>query len=145
MADSDSTTTFVYFITADFEHVKIGVTNDLMARLRELQTAHYQEIHLLYTIECRSREHAFELEAALHSFYRAAHVKNEWFKISMLQMSTDINFMMLLSGNTTIRQHARHHYLFMPVPYVDVRDLMNQLTSPIDMPLPPGKEEGGHD
>lgn len=135
MSAQDHTTSFVYFITTDFEHVKIGVTGDLAGRLRKLQTAHYQEVHLLFTVECQSREHALEIEAGLHRFYGKFHIRNEWFEISRLQLSNDIRLLALLSGGTTFRRHSNDGLLY-GAPYIDVRDFMHETATRLSVSPP---------
>lgn len=137
MSTQDRTTAFVYFITVDLEHIKIGATRDLGARLREFQTAHHQEVQVLYTIECQSREHALELEATLHSFYSRFRVRNEWFKIPLLQISSDIQLMVLLSKGATIRRHSYHTYLSRAVPHIDAHFFVKDLAYGKDMSPPP--------
>lgn len=143
MATNDRTTTFVYFITVDSHYVKIGVTGDLVTRLRRLQTAHHQEVQLLYTIECETRERALELEAALHDFYHAAHVRNEWFKISSFDLFHDIRLMVsLLSNGVAVRNHFNPNFIFRrEVTYVDVRDLARELTPRLSVSPPMNEDE----
>lgn len=132
MSTQDRTTTFVYFITADSEYVKIGVTHDLVTRLRKLQTANHHKIQLLYTIECETRERALKLEATLHSHYHAYHVRNEWFKMSPFKIMDDILLMAkLLENGTSIRRHSYWNTLrSKSVPLVDVYDLMRMVSLP---------------
>lgn len=103
MATSNSTpspfnpqSTYVYFIAAGSTPIKIGVSNDPAARLRDLQTAHYQKLHLLYTIECADRAQAFELETAFHRWYDEAHIQNEWYGISPKKIADDIHLLITL-------------------------------------------------
>jgi len=106
MATSDSTTTFVYFISAGSSPIKIGVATDPSARMRDLQTAHYQQLHLLYTIACASREHAFELEKAFHRWYDDVQIRNEWFNLTPQKIGDDINLLMSLSQGVTYERHT---------------------------------------
>lgn len=53
--------TYVYFISAGSNPIKIGVSDDPEGRLTSLQTAHYKRLHLLFVIACASREDAFKL------------------------------------------------------------------------------------
>jgi len=140
MSTQNHTTSFVYFITTDFEHVKIGVTGDIVGRLRKLQTAHYQEVHLLFTVECQSREHALEIEKGLHSFYSKCRIRSEWFKISRLELSHHIRLLALLSGGTTFRRHSNDGLLY-GAPYIDIRDLMHEPTTRLNVPPPTNEDE----
>lgn len=73
----------VYVIQARGKHgrkqIKIGHTNNVVVRLKALQTAHASPLKLLYTIPCDSREEAIKLEQSLHTRYWRKHVGGEWF------------------------------------------------------------------
>lgn len=73
---------FVYFIAAGSTPIKIGVSDNPADRLSALQTAHYQQLHLIYTIECRTRAAAFEVESAFHRWYEELNIRNEWFRLT---------------------------------------------------------------
>jgi len=89
--------TFVYFISAGATPIKIGVSYDPAERLAALQTAHYQKLSLLYTIECKERSQAFELESAFHRWYDDAHVRNEWFNLTPKQIANDVRLLTKLA------------------------------------------------
>lgn len=73
--------TYVYFIQAGKGHIKIGVSKDPEARLRELQVgASGRELVLLATLPFRSREEAFEMEKYLHAELAKFRINGEWFK-----------------------------------------------------------------
>lgn len=102
-----SQSTFVYFISSGSTPIKIGVSNDPAARLSELQTAHYQKLHLLYTVECASRAQAFELEKAFHRWYDEKRIRNEWYDLTPAQITSDVNLLMTLSRSVVgIYQHV---------------------------------------
>lgn len=98
-ADTETQRTFVYFIAAGSTPIKIGVSNDPAARLADLQTAHYQKLTLLYSIECVTRSAAFELETAFHRWYGEAKIRNEWFEVSPQKIADDIQLLMHLAGS----------------------------------------------
>lgn len=85
--------TYVYFISAGSNPIKIGVSDTPQDRLRALQTSHYKQLRLLFSIECTSREKAFQLETAFHRWYAKSKLKNEWFNISPLEIQDDINLL----------------------------------------------------
>ena len=89
--------TFVYFISAGATPIKIGMSYDPIERLATLQTAHYQKLNLLYTIECKERAQAFELESAFHRWYDDVHIRNEWFNLIPKQIANDIHLLTKLA------------------------------------------------
>jgi hypothetical protein len=65
----------VYFIRAgESGPVKIGIADDVSARLRELQTAHHESLLVVRTVDG-----AQDLEAAFHAAFRDRHIRGEWF------------------------------------------------------------------
>lgn len=104
MATQNHTITFVYFISAGASPIKIGVANDPEQRRRDLQTAHYKPLHILYTIECNTREQAFELEKAFHRWYEDVRLLNEWFNLTPQKITNDIN--LLVSFSQVIHVHT---------------------------------------
>lgn len=108
-ATSDVTKTpyYVYFISAGSSPIKIGISNDPARRLNDLQTAHYEQLHLLYTISCNSEDHARNLERAFHRWYGEQCLLNEWFDILPDEISSDIELMYSLSQHVqSIQQYA---------------------------------------
>lgn len=102
----NTNSTYVYFISAGSTPIKIGVSNDPMARLLDLQTAHYQKLNLLYTLECRDRAQAFELENAFHRWYDDVHIRNEWFNLTPKKIAADIELMRALAAAVSVIQHV---------------------------------------
>lgn len=97
---------FVYFIAAGSTPIKIGVSDNPADRLSALQTAHYQQLRLLYTIECSSRQAAYALESAFHRWYGEAQIRNEWFKLTPAQIADDVGLLLSLSKDVVdARQH----------------------------------------
>lgn len=68
----------IYFIS-DGEFIKIGKSNNVNRRLRELQTANPRELKLLKVIECKNETAAFELEVFLHKILQSTHQNGEWY------------------------------------------------------------------
>ena len=65
----------IYFIT-DGNFTKIGVSNDVTRRLKELQTSNAKELSILKTIEGE-----YVLESKLHDFFSVYNVHGEWYKL----------------------------------------------------------------
>lgn len=71
---------YVYFLTDDHGHVKIGKSNDMTQRLKELQTGNPYKLRILLTIGMNSETEAFMLEEELHRKFAKARLEGEWFK-----------------------------------------------------------------
>lgn len=95
----NSQSTYVYFISSGSTPIKIGISNNPNTRLSELQTAHYQRLHLLYTIECHDRAQAYELESAFHRWYGDLHVRNEWYNLTPKKIAADIQLLTTLANS----------------------------------------------
>ena len=68
---------YVYAIReTETGRVKLGISRDPEARLRQLQTGNSQELEL---VAFRKAENRFDDEHALHSDARAYHLRGEWF------------------------------------------------------------------
>lgn len=67
----------VYFVRAGEGPVKIGIAIDPEARLRELQTGHYESLSLLRVVDGD-----WAVEAWLHARFAAARIRGEWFRYS---------------------------------------------------------------
>jgi len=69
---------YVYLIGYDTT-VKIGKSNDVNARLSNLQTANPVELHIIGVMGCKSETDALELESFLHEKYSKDNLRGEWF------------------------------------------------------------------
>ena len=65
----------LYFIGCNEYAVKIGFTEDIYKRLKQLQTGNPYELKLLHLIDNISPQ----LESFVHDFFESAHIKNEWY------------------------------------------------------------------
>jgi len=68
----------IYFIQAgENGPIKIGKSDDPDRRLKDLQTAHYEELRILWV------EHEdpgpVDQEKGYHAFYESDHIRGEWF------------------------------------------------------------------
>lgn len=83
-----SDATFLYIIgepdTEKFPcwNVKIGITRDLRARLRQLQPGHHSKLVIHKYYRFGDRRSALEAEARWHRFFEDAQMCGEWFGIS---------------------------------------------------------------
>ena len=98
--------TYVYFISVGSGPIKIGLSDDPHSRLATLQTAHYRKLHLLYTLECATREEAFQLETAFHRWYGDVHMMNEWIDATPSQIEADIRLLETLAKSAV--QYTAH-------------------------------------
>ena len=69
---------WVYFITSG-PWLKIGVSDNVDARMANLQTASPVKLKLVAKVGCRSKAEAFALEKKLHSNLRSYRAEGEWF------------------------------------------------------------------
>ena len=74
----------VYFISPDpvAGPIKIGVSTNLPSRLSQLQTGHYQDLHVIAWVSCDDVGSAYKLESALHGVCSGKCIRNEWFSIN---------------------------------------------------------------
>jgi hypothetical protein len=71
----------VYFIQAgEGGPVKIGWSDDVGKRLRDLQGAHYEELRLLCVYGGLGRQGHTRLEKVFHRVYAPARIRGEWFR-----------------------------------------------------------------
>jgi len=84
---------YVYLIAeSETGFCKIGVSQDPVFRLRELQTATPHELQLVYIIECTGDSDARRLEAILHARYRAYWASGEWFRVPADNIVADLDW-----------------------------------------------------
>lgn len=99
--------TYVYFISAGYSPIKIGVSDDPKARLSKLQTAHYKRLKLLFVIECENRDLAFKIETSFHRWYADVKLVNEWFDVHPIKIRDDIRLLVSLAKSiTNVIQHV---------------------------------------
>ena len=75
---------YVYFIKTETTPalIKIGKSNNVEARLAQLQTGSFSSLSLCHTINCKSEQEAFELERTLHDMFKEVRINGEWFKFT---------------------------------------------------------------
>jgi len=70
---------YVYVIGVDQGPVKVGISNNPLARLSVLRTGSPFDLKLIYFREARSREHAHQHERNFHEDYADKRLSGEWF------------------------------------------------------------------
>lgn len=77
----------VYFIQAgETGPVKIGIADDVAERLRALQTAHWELLHVRHVFDGGAAK-----ERAFHERYKAHRLRGEWFDAAILVSVEDID------------------------------------------------------
>jgi hypothetical protein len=66
----------VYLIQAGEGPVKVGKADDVMTRLRTLQTAHYEILHVRRFFE----NSGHQTEGSFKAAFRRFHLRNEWYR-----------------------------------------------------------------
>lgn len=92
---------YVYAIQAESTPIKIGIASDLRDRLFHLQTAHFEQLTLLFSIRCPSRDAALRVESALHQKYSDLSIRGEWFEVSAETLARDVAFVFEMIGLLT--------------------------------------------
>lgn len=94
---------YVYFIRAGDRYVKIGKSNDPIARLRGLQTANPNELTLMGAIRCESEPESLRLERELQDYWahRVPEKVGEWFSLQWTELKWLAGF--LVSNNATTK------------------------------------------
>ena len=80
---------YVYFITDNHGHIKIGKANDTMARLKELQTGNPYKLTPILSLWMENEEMAFNLENALHKHLRNFLMEGEWCRAAPVMQLID--------------------------------------------------------
>lgn len=71
---------FVYFVRAETTRlIKIGISRDMVQRLKALQTGSPDKLSVMGVIRC---ERPVDTERAFHAQFRRQHSHGEWFKPS---------------------------------------------------------------
>ncbi len=72
---------FVYFISDESDHIKIGVAKDPLKRLGNMQVGNAQRLKLLYLIGAKDLDAATRIENMLHNMYSRYKIRGEWYSI----------------------------------------------------------------
>lgn len=85
--------TFVYFIqSGENGPIKIGVARNIEKRIEDLQIGNPCELHLLCTMPCDSKNHAFFRERQLHKIFSKQRIRGEWFENNIKFKNLSENF-----------------------------------------------------
>ena len=80
---------FVYFVTDNQGHIKIGKANDPNARMKELQIGNPYPLSQILNIYVESEAMAFEMENAIHKHLRNFQMEGEWFRAAAVMRLID--------------------------------------------------------
>jgi len=86
--------TFVYIIKAGSGYkspIKVGVTDNVHKRMKQLQTGNPKELMLVMRFECNDRRHAFTLEKTIHETLEGRRLCGEWFEVTKSKIMKVIN------------------------------------------------------
>jgi hypothetical protein len=72
-------------LRGEVKALKIGVTDDVERRIKELQTGQILEIRMIAAWDARSRKQAFAAESEAHARYKKAQMRGEWFRPHILR------------------------------------------------------------
>lgn len=73
-------TFYVYFLRADISGVyKIGITNNPLKRLYQLQTSCPYRLKIRYLFDCENQDNAYKLEKHFHKKFKKHRMNGEWF------------------------------------------------------------------
>jgi predicted GIY-YIG superfamily endonuclease len=62
--------------------IKVGMTDDVNSRIKQLQTGNPLELFLVMHFECKDRTHALRLEKTIHEILQGQRLCGEWFAVS---------------------------------------------------------------
>lgn len=89
---------FLYIIAQERSNfIKIGVTADIDARLAQLQTGNPQRLVIVRLFLLKDLTAAVRLEQLFHQRYQQLRVQGEWFRVSPMDLLSDINFALQLA------------------------------------------------
>ena len=72
---------FVYAVGDGHGHTKIGIANDIQARIRTLQTGNASRLYLICYVAVSSRDDAERIESLCHEELRDERMCGEWFSV----------------------------------------------------------------
>lgn len=90
--------TFVYCIGSEDGPVKVGITTNLLSRLRSLQNGSATKLELIWVYTAYHRQEALEMERAFFEVHADVRLEGEWFDISAdlasesLETQVEFNF-----------------------------------------------------
>ena len=85
---------YVYLIqsgTNSKSPIKIGMSKDPEARIKQLQTGNPKRLRIILIIKCTSTKHARNLESTMHQMLSSKNIINEWFDVTQNRFFTALN------------------------------------------------------
>lgn len=86
---------YVYFITDNNGHIKIGKADNTVKRLNELQTGNPYKLSIILTVMMPSINDAFSLEQELHQLFKDYRLEGEWFEAEPVLKVIDVDIVKL--------------------------------------------------
>ena len=71
--------------------IKIGMTDKVQSRIKQLQTGNPLELFLVMHFECKDRAHALKLEKTIHEILDGQRMCGEWFKVTRSNLMKLLN------------------------------------------------------
>ncbi len=87
--------------------IKIGVTNNVKQRLKDVQTANPNDVKLEYSFSCEIGEER-KIEAEIHHLFHSIRLRGEWFKDDPCLL--DFITFIILNGWDSRGQWIQQHY-----------------------------------
>lgn len=69
----------VYFIRDGCGNIKIGVAQDVLRRMKELQTSNPNKLEIVSCLHLPRLDHAYMVETELHKKFSNVRKQGEWF------------------------------------------------------------------
>lgn len=73
---------YVYFISDDHGHCKIGITNNMRSRIKNLQNGCPYELDVVKIAIVENETVARAVEDYWHYVFKDKHIRGEWFKLT---------------------------------------------------------------
>jgi predicted GIY-YIG superfamily endonuclease len=99
---------YVYFISDGYEHIKIGITDDLKERLSDLQTAHHRKLEIIGIIGCVDKQSARQVETAFHLYYHSVREEREWFHITVREVKAHMQLLRTFAYSVVIKDEPSY-------------------------------------
>lgn len=81
---------FIYVLEVPTGEVKIGIAQDVSARVAALQTGNHQKIDIAYQRRVQSLSIAAQIEALLHAHYSDCRLEGEWFALDIAEAKQSV-------------------------------------------------------
>ncbi len=88
---------YVYLLTNNNHHFKIGISKNPETRVKQLQTGNSEKIELVF--KYFSKNHSSRIESALHNRYSNYRLESEWFSLPTKETLTFMNVCEKMESN----------------------------------------------